>query len=135
MNWENKYAYQVAHVLRHMLTRNRRANGNPDYYGVDIRHVSGDGRSFDLILTFKSGTRYCCWEWGCHLLLCGTPKLFWKRLHEGMAELGLALRGPLRIRRLACVIEAGAYMDCFGEYVEPYGYGYTVREFNEQKTR
>jgi len=54
-----------------MLAQNRSyfGAGGLGYYGVEVENLAPDGTEFDLMLTFKSGVRYCCIERGCHIPL------------------------------------------------------------------
>lgn len=82
--------------------------GGPGYYGVHLENVAEDGSEVELILTFRSGTRYCCFESGCHF--ADYDRRLWARLRESMDRHGLShIRLPV-IRKFRGVIEAGAVM-------------------------
>jgi hypothetical protein len=86
--------------------------GGPGYYGVRLENIASDGSEFELILTFRSGVRYCCVELGCH---CGirSPR-YWSGLRKemdthGLGELPLPTIGIVRV-----VVEEGALIDLGG---------------------
>ena len=74
-------------------------------YGVGVSEVAADRKGLVLVLTFRSGQRYCCPEPGCHF-----GPLFradWDRLRSLAREAGVELASPLTIP-LRCVYEGGA---------------------------
>jgi hypothetical protein len=73
----------------------------PDY-GVTAGLV---GNVLEVVLTFRRGCAYCCYEWGCHLDL--TEGKRWDGLRRCLATAGIATPPQLEIR-LACVVEDGA---------------------------
>src|SRR3954451_22864463 len=70
--------------------------GGPGYYGVRLENVAPDGSELDLILTLRSGERYCCIERGCHLGVRGTR--YWSGLREEMDASGLGDQPLPKIR-------------------------------------
>ncbi len=74
----------------------------PPDYGVS---ADLDGGVIDLALTFRAGSAYCCYEWGCHLNLYeGKP---WSWLRRELAACGMPVPDRLELR-VAAVVEAGA---------------------------
>lgn len=103
-------------AIRALFARNRShfGAGGPEYYGVEVLNVSDDGSQFDLALTFKTGTRYCCMELGCHLpfALHGANKAKWiKRFRQLMTNRGYAELGPITINNVHVIVEEGAIVD------------------------
>src|SRR5262249_27533037 len=83
--------------------------GGPGYDGLRVEDVAPDGSAFDLVLTFRSGVRYCCCEPGCHV-----PSFsggWWAWLRECVDRQGLAHLPLPVIRTLRGVIEQGAVFD------------------------
>jgi hypothetical protein len=64
-----------------------------------------DGTVIELVLTFRSGSAYCCGEWQCHFMLFRTRR--WDRLRQEFAALGLKVAGRLELQ-VDVVIEDGA---------------------------
>ncbi len=80
--------------------------GGPRHYGVRLENISIEGSQLDLILTFRSAVRYCCFEFACHFAHYGTRG--WSRLRDAMDRHGLnGLPLPV-IRKVRAVIEPGA---------------------------
>lgn len=73
----------------------------PDY-GISARL---DGNAIELLLTFRTGSAYCCGEWQCHFQLFPTRR--WERLRQELSALGLVVAGPLALR-VEVAIEEGA---------------------------
>lgn len=99
-----------------MFARNRLhfGAGGPGYYGVDVTQVTNDGSQFDLILTFKSGSRYCCTELGCHLpfAIGGSGKPKWiTQFRRRLRLLGLSPPGPITINNVHVIVEDGVICD------------------------
>jgi hypothetical protein len=84
------------------------ADGGPGYYGVRLENVAADGSEVDLVLTFSSGHRYCCFESSCHFAHYGAGG--WSRLRACMDRHGLSGLPLPVIRRFRGVIERGAVM-------------------------
>jgi hypothetical protein len=103
-------ALDVTPVFAAYLARNRGpVPGTPDTrqppdYGVK---ATLDGATVDLTLTLRSGSAYCCSEWGCHLNLREAKR--WDWLRRELSAIGLAVSGRLEVR-LAVVVEAGALL-------------------------
>jgi hypothetical protein len=80
--------------------------GGPGYFGVRLEKVAADGSEVDLVLTFRSGVRYCCFESACHFPYYSARG--WSLLRACMDRHGLS-RYPLPvIRKFRGVIESGA---------------------------
>src|SRR5438046_2680275 len=82
--------------------------GGPGYYGVRIENVAPDGSEVDLVLTFLSGKRYCCFEFADHF--AHYSERGWSRLRECMDRHGLQDLPLPAIRSVRAVIEKGAVM-------------------------
>src|SRR5690349_13951504 len=82
--------------------------GGPGYYGIRLEDVSPDGAEVTLVVTFRSGVRYCCFESAGHFAYY--RRLGWERLRAALDRQGLAHLPLPTIRRLRGVIEAGAVM-------------------------
>ena len=80
--------------------------GGPGYYGVRLENVAADGSEVDLVLTFRSGVRYCCFEFGCHFAFYADHG--WSRLRVCMDRHGLSHVPLPAIRKVRAVIERGA---------------------------
>lgn len=79
----------------------------PDY-GVGAALTDG---VLEVVLTFRTGRAYCCYDWGCHLDLTGGKR--WTRLRGRLAAAGIEPPPRLELR-LDCVVEAGAeFFDMF----------------------
>src|SRR4051812_15910653 len=83
--------------------------GGPNYYGVRLENIAPDGSALDLILTFRSGERYCCPELGCHCDFRDAG--YWSELREGMDTHGLGESPLPTIRAVRVVVEEGATFD------------------------
>ncbi|MBX6315292.1 MAG: hypothetical protein IRY99_20630 [Isosphaeraceae bacterium] len=101
-------AVDVTPVFLAYFARNRgpvpgdpEARQPPDY-GVS---ATLDGGVIDLDLTFRGGSAYCCYEWGCHLGL--PPGKRWDWLRRELAARGVLVPDRLELR-ITVVVEAGA---------------------------
>jgi hypothetical protein len=74
----------------------------PPDYGVS---ASLNGGVIDLALTFRAGSAYCCYEWGCHLALSEGKRWGW--LRQELTARGVPAPDRLELH-LAVVVEAGA---------------------------
>jgi hypothetical protein len=63
------------------------------------------GSVLSVELTFRSGSAYCCYEWGCHIHLFPLGKR-WDGLRRLLAAHGIAAPQQMELRR-TCVIEEG----------------------------
>lgn len=101
-------AVDVTPVFAAYLARNRGlVPGDPDARRLADYGSSAtlDGGVIDLTLTFRAGSAYCCYEWGCHLALHDGKR--WDGLRRELAARGV--RAPDRLQlRLTVVVEAGA---------------------------
>jgi hypothetical protein len=101
-------AVDVTLVLSELLARNRGPDPlNPDRwqppdYGVSASLEAG---TLEMMLTFRSGVTYCCYEPGCHLGLVDGKQ--WDVLRRVLAAHGIAAPRSLELR-LTCVVEEGA---------------------------
>ena len=100
--------------------------GKPGYYGVRVENLVPDGSELELVLTFRSGVRYCCPELGCH---CDFRSVgFWSRLRDGMDARGLVSLPLPRIRTVRVVVEDGAIFDPGGLRVPLSRVGYVYED-------
>jgi hypothetical protein len=83
--------------------------GGPGYYGVRLEDIAPDGSELDLVLTFRSGERYCCVELGCHCDLRGA--WYWSELRDEMGAHGLGGFPLPKVRNVRVVVEEGAFFD------------------------
>jgi hypothetical protein len=90
----------VTEVFAAYFARNRgpvpgdaEARQQPDY-GVS---ATLDGGVIDLTLTFRAGSAYCCYEWGCHLALYEGKRWGW--LRRELATRGVAAPDRLVFRQ------------------------------------
>jgi hypothetical protein len=74
----------------------------PPHYGVS---ATLDGAVIELTLTFRSGSAYCCYEWGCHLSLHEGKRWDWLRRELSARAVPVPERLGLR---LTVTVEAGA---------------------------
>jgi hypothetical protein len=88
--------------------RDREVLVGPRYYGVHVTAITPDGSEVELVLTFRSGIRYCCFEPGCHFAFC--DERGWQRLRECLGRHGLGHLPLPVVRRFRGVIERGAVM-------------------------
>jgi hypothetical protein len=101
-------AVDVTSTLVKMLARNRGPNplnpGTPlpPDYGVT---ASLEGNTLAMVLTFRSGSSYCCMEWGCHLPFPGSKR--WDSLRMALDADEIPAPPKLELR-LSCVVEDGA---------------------------
>jgi hypothetical protein len=82
----------------------------PSEYGVSAAWESG---VINLLLTFRCGSYYCCYERGCHLDLLTHQR--WERLRRQLTDHGLDIPPRLKLR-LEVVVEDGAI---FFDYSKP----------------
>jgi hypothetical protein len=81
--------------------------GNPDSrqvpdYGVT---ASLDRASINLTLTFRTGSAYCCCQWGCHLNLYAGQR--WQWLRRELSACGWLHAERLQLH-LTVIVEPGA---------------------------
>jgi hypothetical protein len=79
-------------------------------YGVAAALADG---VLDVVLIFRSGSAYCCCEWGCHLGLFDGKR--WDGLRRRLAAHGITPPPQMELR-LTCVIEEGAV---FFDFAKP----------------
>jgi len=82
--------------------------GGPNYYGVRVENLATNGPELDLVLTFRAGNRYCCFEFADHFAFYSNRG--WSRLRKCMDSHGLDQLPLPTIRKLHAVIEKGAVM-------------------------
>ncbi len=107
----NELSERLTQVFVDHLARNTPyfGGGGPGYYGVRLENIAPDGSELGLIVTLRSGERYCCSQPGCHFDFNSAET--WSGLRGDMDAQGL--RGlPLpRIHSLRVVVEEGALFD------------------------
>jgi hypothetical protein len=109
-------AVNVTLVLSELLARNRGHDPldpdrrQPPDYGVSASLEAG---TLEVVLTFRSGATYCCYEPGCHVRLHNGHR--WDELRRVLAAHGIT--APLSLElRLTCVVEEGAV---FFDFAKP----------------
>src|SRR5687768_6961128 len=109
-------AVDVTPVLSELLALNR----GPDPLNPDLRRRPDYGVSaaleadtLDVVLTFRSGSAYCCYEPGCHVDLLDGQR--WDALRRALAAHGVAVPPRLELH-LTCVVEEGAV---FFDFAKP----------------
>jgi hypothetical protein len=80
--------------------------GGSGSYGVHVENLATDASYLDLVLTFRSGVRYCCFEFACHFPFYDERS--WSRLRGCMDRHGLGDFPLPVIRKVRGVIEKGA---------------------------
>src|SRR5262245_60272453 len=98
----------VTSILAQLLARNRGPDPlNPGNARTPDYGVAGslDGHTLSVVLTFRSGAAYCCYEFGCHLALTNGKR--WIGLRQALAEHGMTVPPQLELC-LSFVIEDGA---------------------------
>ncbi|MCE9566259.1 MAG: hypothetical protein K8U57_29910 [Planctomycetes bacterium] len=80
--------------------------GGPGHHGVQLEYVADDGSEVDLVLTFRSGVRYCCFESVCRF--DERSARAWATVREYMNRQGLEDLPLPVIRKFRGVIEIGA---------------------------
>jgi len=53
--------------------------GGVGCYGISLENVAPSGTAVDLMVTFRSGVRYCCFEPGCHFAFFSERGWNWLR--------------------------------------------------------
>lgn len=112
-------------VMCALFARNRLyfGAGGPDYYGVEVVNVADDGAHFDLVLTFKSGTHYCCVELGCHFGFAvggnRKPQKWIHRFRQLMKDRGYAKLGPITINKVHVIVEEGVVCEATKHLTPP----------------
>jgi hypothetical protein len=66
----------------------------------------------EVELTFRRGSAYCCYEWGCHIAL--RDRLHWDDFRSRLAAHNIAVPPRMELL-LTCVIEEGAIFFDFGK--------------------
>lgn len=101
-------AIDISAVITALLAKNR----GPDPYNPDVRQppdygiaATFDDGSIDLTFTFRSGSAYCCQEWGCHLGFTLGER--WVKLREALSSRSIPVPDRLTLR-LRCIVEDGA---------------------------
>ncbi|MBI5865568.1 MAG: hypothetical protein HZB38_13880 [Planctomycetes bacterium] len=122
-------AAQLSDIFTDRHARNLTANGDRTHYGFKVANVSDDLSTFDLVLTFKSGRRYCCLEWGCHVRIFEGE--YWAAIRTELARRGLGANPKLTLRSLRCVVEDGALVERRGACYRSGAYEYEEGPFIE----
>jgi hypothetical protein len=78
-------------------------------YGV-VAALAGD--VLEVELTFRSGSAYCCYEWGCHVALSNGKR--WTGLRRLLGDHGIIAPPRMELLR-TCIIEDGANFFDFGK--------------------
>ena len=101
----------LAQVISEMLAEGRFYFGpsGPGYFGLEVCNLSSDGFEFDLALTFKSGVRYCCIEWGCHIALYSSG--WFQTVKDRLRAMGVTNLPPMTVKNLHVMVEKGAISD------------------------
>jgi hypothetical protein len=101
-------AIDITPILAELIARNR----GPDPLNPNVRRAPDygvaatlEGSTLDMVLTFRSGAAYCCYEWGCHLGLFDGKR--WHGLRRALAAHGVAAPPRLELQ-LVCDVEDGA---------------------------
>lgn len=101
-------AIDVTAILRELLKGNLGTDSLnpgsrvPQNYGVT---GSLEGNCLVMELTFRTGSAYCCMEWGCHVGFTSGNR--WERLRQAL--IAKCIDPPHRIElRSTCVVEEGA---------------------------
>jgi hypothetical protein len=102
---------RLTRVFEAQLARNTPhfGGGGPGYYGVRLENVAPDGSSIDLVVTFRSGVRYCCMETGCHFGV--GHEGYWSRLRKDMNAHHLSHIPLPTIRVVRMLVEDGCLID------------------------
>ena len=99
---------RLENAFRDYFARGVYAQGRADYYAVRLDNVSKDACTFDLIITFRAGEKYCCAESGCHFGVWGASE--WSAIRKHLDRMGLGMLKPLTVRRLCIKIEGGVLL-------------------------
>lgn len=108
-------AVDVTPVFAEYFAGNRSPDPNdPDHrqrpnYGV-VATLAGS--VLEIELRFRSGSAFCCPQWGCHLALCDGKR--WDGLRRRLAAHGVTAPAQLELR-LTGVIEEGALFFDWGK--------------------
>ncbi len=107
------------------LAGNKGPEGEPAEYGISATGDESTG-AIELTLVFKSGVRYCCSEWGCHI---GVPRAGrWDELRRCLSASGLEFPPKITLH-LRVVVEQGAVIVCVPSVVsDRQEYEETLRE-------
>lgn len=119
----------LAQSLRTRFSQNRDAGGRLDRYGIEVRDTSPDGSSFNVVLAFKAGEEYCCFEPGCHFAFY--DRKTWEDLRSILKESGLEGIPRSTIRQLLGVVEAGARATVMGGKPETAEFRYEAGPYLE----
>ena len=101
-------AVDVTGIFAEYLAGNRGPDSaNPERrqtpsYGV-VATLMGD--ILEVELTFRRGSAYCCWEWGCHVALIDGKR--WDAFRRLLTAHGIIAPPRMELRG-TCVIEEGA---------------------------
>lgn len=102
----------VTSVLVKRLARNRGpVPGDPDHrqppnYGVEAHY--DDGILF-VTLTFRAGSAYCCYEWGCHF--ASPPSRRWDALRTELVKLGLTVPERMHLHAKTIIEDGAIFFD------------------------
>jgi hypothetical protein len=93
-------------------------NRGPDPNDCERRQIPNygvtaalSGASLEVELTFRSGSAFCCFEFGCHVAIVCRKR--WVSLRRRMAAHGITAP-PQMMLHAVCIIEDGALCFDFG---------------------
>jgi hypothetical protein len=104
----------VTSVFAAYFARTRGPDPNdPDHRQVPDYGVAAslDGNVVNLELTFRRGSAYCCYEYGCHLNLPATKR--WEWLRRELANQQIAVPPRLELRLVVVIEEGALFFDLF----------------------
>lgn len=136
---------RIEQALRSYISDGRYAHGRADYCGVHVDLLGDGGREFDPTVTFQSGEKYCCFEYGCHFSFAidwgvedDSARRSWSILRSKLGSAGVRPVGPITIQRLTIVVEPGALWGVgvrgVQELAPDAGYTYSVGPFCEPES-
>ncbi len=131
MDDERSIIKQLERLFEERFSRSRNGSGPTCDYVFKVENLSDMLNSFDLVATFKTGQRYCCFEPGCHF---GVENVFWPEFRADMARMGLDRLPRLTIFSFRCIVEKGAMMILDRDPSDPIiseAYEYTIGPFTE----
>ena len=84
------------------------SSGGPGYFGVQVTSIIEDGSEIELVVTFREGHHYCCFEAVCHF--ADYKERTWGQVRECMDRYGLEHLPLPIIRKFRGIVEPGAVM-------------------------
>lgn len=112
--WEgvcrDRWRERLEIALRRLLASNLGAGGRLDRYNLGVETLSPDGLTFDVVLGFRAGESYCCYESGCHLGLY--DRVTWDQFREHLRDIAPALHPPgLTVHRVLGEVARGTRIE------------------------